>query len=74
MIVEIVVFVFEIEYNRMIDALEIDFHGLIQIAKATSKVVDGVKETAKGVGAFVHNTATGIAGLFNKNKNKTNNS
>lgn len=67
-LVEIIVLIFELEYYRMLDAIEKDFHAFIQVKKGVEKVVEGVKDTVVGVGEFASSTATKIKGYFNKNK------
>lgn len=67
-LVEIIVLIFELEYYRMLDAVEKDFHVLIQVGKGAVKVVEGVKDAVVGVGEFASNTVTKIKGFFNKNK------
>ncbi len=68
-LVEIIVLIFELEYYRMLDAVEKDFHVLIQVGKGAVKVVEGVKDAVVGVGEFTSNTVTKIKGFFNKKKN-----
>ena len=41
-LVEIIVLIFELEYYRMLDAIEKDFHVLFQVGKGAVKVVEGV--------------------------------